>query len=118
LPVAQCLEVISEASRRLSDELKARHPEIAWKSMAGAGNVYRHDYHDVAALRTWDAVQCALPPLREVIEQGTGCHGRSLYYRNDYRTPESAAVGPAPLYHSRQTSPQVVGHAADFPFCR
>ena len=27
--VTRCLEIISEASRRLSDELKARHPEIA-----------------------------------------------------------------------------------------
>ena len=66
--VTGCLEVISEASRRLSDELKARHPGIAWKNMAGAGNVYRHDYQDVAALRIWDAVQFALPPLRKVME--------------------------------------------------
>jgi uncharacterized protein with HEPN domain len=41
--VTRCLEVISEASRRLSDELKARHVGIPWKQMAGAGNVYRHD---------------------------------------------------------------------------
>ncbi|MGH7031725.1 MAG: HepT-like ribonuclease domain-containing protein, partial [Stellaceae bacterium] len=42
--VTRCLEIISEASRRLPDELKARHPAIAWKDMAGAGNIYRHDY--------------------------------------------------------------------------
>ena len=36
--------------------------------MAGAGNVYRHDYQDVAARRIWDAVQFSLPPLRKVIE--------------------------------------------------
>lgn len=67
--VTRCLEVISEASRRLSGQLKARHPTIAWKEMAGAGNVYRHDYQDVAALRIWDAVQIALPTLRDAIEQ-------------------------------------------------
>jgi uncharacterized protein with HEPN domain len=37
--------------------------------MAGAGNVYRHDYEDVAAQYVWDTVQRALPPLRVVIEQ-------------------------------------------------
>jgi uncharacterized protein with HEPN domain len=42
--VTRCLEIISEASRRLPDEVKARHPAIGWKRMAGAGNVYRHDY--------------------------------------------------------------------------
>jgi uncharacterized protein with HEPN domain len=47
--VTRCLEIISEASRRLPDDLKARHPAIAWKQMAGAANVYRHDYEDVAA---------------------------------------------------------------------
>jgi len=64
--------VISEASRRLSDDLKARYPSIPWKQMAAAGNVYRHDYQDVAALRIWDTVQIALPPLRTVIEQELG----------------------------------------------
>ncbi len=35
--------------------------------MAGAGNVYRHDYEDVVAKLVWDTVQLALPPLREVV---------------------------------------------------
>src|SRR5882757_7412364 len=67
--VTRCLEIISEASRRLSADLKARHPGIAWKQMAGAGNVYRHDYEDVAAQLVWDTVERALPPLRTAVEQ-------------------------------------------------
>ena len=39
--VTRCQE-ISEASRRLPEDLKARHPSILWKEMAGAGNLYRH----------------------------------------------------------------------------
>ena len=70
--VTRCLEIISEASRRLSDTLKHRHPDIAWRQMAGAGNIYRHDYEDVAAQRVWDTVQVALPPLRAVVEQELG----------------------------------------------
>jgi hypothetical protein len=45
---------LHEASRRLPDDLKARHPGIAWKQMAAAGNVYRHDYEDVAAALVWE----------------------------------------------------------------
>jgi len=67
--VTRCLEIISEASRRLPDELKARHPTIAWKEMAGAGNIYRHDYEDVAASYVWITVQNHLPPLRAATEQ-------------------------------------------------
>jgi uncharacterized protein with HEPN domain len=65
--VIRCLEIISEASRRLPEELKNRHDKIGWKQMAGAGNVYRHDYEDVAAKLVWDTVQLALPPLEEVV---------------------------------------------------
>lgn len=39
--VIRSLEIVSEASRRLSDELKARHPEIPWRDMTAAGNFYR-----------------------------------------------------------------------------
>ena len=67
--VTRCLEIISEASRRLPPSLKERHPSIAWKRMAGAGNVYRHDYEDVAANFVWNTVQISLPPLRVAVEQ-------------------------------------------------
>lgn len=66
--VTRCLEIISEASRRLPIEIKSRHPEIPWRQMAGAGNVYRHDYEDVAARFVWETVQRDLPPLRLVIQ--------------------------------------------------
>ena len=70
--VTRCLEIISEASRRLSQPLKQRHPGISWRQMAGAGNIYRHEYDEVAAHRVWDTVQLALPPPRGVVEQELG----------------------------------------------
>jgi uncharacterized protein with HEPN domain len=66
--VTRCLEIISEASRRLPDELKARHPSIAWRDMAAAGNIYRHEYEDVAAQAVWDTLNLHLPPLQQVID--------------------------------------------------
>jgi uncharacterized protein with HEPN domain len=51
----------------LPDELKARHPSIAWREMAAAGNIYRHDYEDVAARRVWRTLTISLPPLRDVV---------------------------------------------------
>jgi len=75
--VTRCLEIISEASRRLPDDLKARHPAIAWREMAGAGNVYRHDYEDVAASFVWATVHNHLPPLRVVIAHELSRHEES-----------------------------------------
>jgi uncharacterized protein with HEPN domain len=65
--VTRCLEIISEASRRRPDDLKARHPSIPWKQMAGAGNVCRHDYEDVAARFVWTTLQDSLPALHTVV---------------------------------------------------
>jgi uncharacterized protein with HEPN domain len=65
--VTRCLEIISEASRRIPAELKARHPSIPWKEIAGAGNIYRHEYEEVSPRVIWDTVQLALPPLRAAI---------------------------------------------------
>jgi uncharacterized protein with HEPN domain len=67
--IVRCLEVISEASRRLSDELKARHSQIPWREMAAAGNFYRHRYEDVLQERVWKTLHQDLPILRAAIEQ-------------------------------------------------
>jgi uncharacterized protein with HEPN domain len=70
--VTRCLEIISEASRRLPEDLKRRHPSIMWRQIAGAGNVYRHNYEDVAAQYLWETVKRDLPLLKAVIEQELG----------------------------------------------
>ena len=70
--VIRCLEIISEASRRLSAELRERHPEIPWREMAAAGNFYRHKYEDVLPSRVWKTLSADLPPLRIVIERELG----------------------------------------------
>jgi uncharacterized protein with HEPN domain/predicted nucleotidyltransferase len=67
--VTRCLEIISEASRRLSEEMKARHPEMPWREMAAAGNFYRHNYEDVLPRRVWKTLREDLPLLRAVIER-------------------------------------------------
>lgn len=69
--VVRCLEVISEASRRLPPELKARHPHVPWQDIAGAGNVYRHDYDQVMTRRIWETAN-SLSDLRAVVEQELG----------------------------------------------
>ena len=66
--VTRCLEIISEASRRLPDELKHRHPHIPWADVAGAGNVYRHDYEDVQHKLIWGTVHNRLPDLLAMAE--------------------------------------------------
>jgi uncharacterized protein with HEPN domain len=67
--VTRCLEIISEASRKLPLDLKARHPAIPWTDIAGAGNVYRHDYEEVLDQIVWLTVERSLGPLYSAILQ-------------------------------------------------
>nr|USU33604.1 DUF86 domain-containing protein [Methylobacterium sp. OTU13CASTA1] len=49
----RCLEIKSEASRRLTAETKERHPHVPWRVVANAGNAYRHGYHRVELDMMW-----------------------------------------------------------------
>jgi uncharacterized protein with HEPN domain len=64
----RALEIISEASRRLSPAFKRRFPDIRWKAVAGSGDIDRHNYEDVLERRVWATIQEALPPLRALVE--------------------------------------------------
>jgi uncharacterized protein with HEPN domain len=64
----RCLEIISEASRRLPAEMKARHPGIPWAEMAGAEYIYRRDYEDVQQRLVWGTVHRRFPALLAAVE--------------------------------------------------
>lgn len=64
--VERGVEIISEASRHLSTDLKERHPEIPWRNVAGIGNILRHNYENIAAPVMWKLVRDDLPPLERV----------------------------------------------------
>jgi uncharacterized protein with HEPN domain len=67
--VERGIEIISEASRHLRDELKARHPQIPWSKVAAIGNVLRHEYERVAHDVFWRVVHDDLPPLEKVCRE-------------------------------------------------
>ena len=65
--VQRGVEIISEASRHLTDEMKARHPEILWQKVTGIGNVLRHNYEKIAVPVIWKL--SAKPIYRRVPEK-------------------------------------------------
>ena len=66
--VIRALEVISEASRRLPNSMKDANPQIEWKEIAAAGNLYRHEYDNVDYELIWQTIQVDLDPLAKVAE--------------------------------------------------
>jgi uncharacterized protein with HEPN domain len=45
--VERNIEIIGEAARRISDDLKQEYPEIPWRKIITQRNVLIHDYDDI-----------------------------------------------------------------------
>lgn len=57
------LGAIGEASRKLSDELRERHPAIEWRRMYGLRNIVAHHYRQLNYRILWQVATEALDPL-------------------------------------------------------
>lgn len=55
--VIRCLEIVGEATKRLSPELRLLHPGVPWRAMAGMRDVLIHSYDQVDLEEVWMAYQ-------------------------------------------------------------
>ncbi len=69
LAAERAMEIISEASRRIPDEIKKRQPQIDWQGMADLGNRLRHAYHRTDPKVLWAIADHDLPPLKAFVER-------------------------------------------------
>ncbi len=67
--VIRRLEIIGEASRRISEETRASFPDLPWSDMVGMRNVIIHEYDDVDLVIVWETVNNDLPPLIDALEK-------------------------------------------------
>src|SRR5574338_1093532 len=66
--VMRPLEIIGEASERISKEFRKTHSEIPWSEMSGMRNRLIHEYFRIEYGTVWDTIQKDLPKLIESIE--------------------------------------------------
>jgi uncharacterized protein with HEPN domain len=65
--VERMLEIISEASRHVPDEVKSGHHNVPWRKIAGVGNILRHSYHETDPAILWDIYENHLSQLENTI---------------------------------------------------
>jgi uncharacterized protein with HEPN domain len=63
------LEIIGEATKKLSPELRSAHPETPWRRIAGMRDVLIHDYIGVDLNAVWEVAQKDMRELEEVVER-------------------------------------------------
>jgi uncharacterized protein with HEPN domain len=65
--VLRGLEIIGEATKNLSRELKARYREVPWKDIAGMRDKLIHEYFGVNLELVWVTIKNKLPELKDQI---------------------------------------------------
>ncbi len=62
------LEIIGEATKQMSRELRAQYPDVPWRRMAGLRDVLIHEYFGVDLAAVWHLTQTEIPGLRKRIK--------------------------------------------------
>ena len=63
------IEIIGEAVKNISDELKNRHGDIEWKKIAEMRNKLIHLYFGVSLDIVWDVARNKVPILKDKISK-------------------------------------------------
>lgn len=66
--VMRPLEIIGEASARISKNFRKTHSDIPWREMVGLRNRLIHEYFRIDFGAVWDTIHKDLPKLIELIE--------------------------------------------------
>jgi uncharacterized protein with HEPN domain len=67
--VIRNLEIIGEASKALSQDLRDRTQDLPWRRIAGMRDRLIHQYFGVDLELVWSAVERELPALRGRVEE-------------------------------------------------
>jgi uncharacterized protein with HEPN domain len=67
--VLRALEIIGEATKNLSKELKAEHPDVQWSDIAGMRDRLIHQYFGVNLELVWATVKKSVPELEKKIPE-------------------------------------------------
>jgi len=66
--VIRQLEIIGEATKKLSQELRLKHDSIPWRRISGLRDVLIHNYMGVDIAAVWEITQSYLPSLKTQVQ--------------------------------------------------
>ena len=67
--VIRRIEIIGEASNRISDQSRNKYSQMPWVEMKGMRNLLIHEYDEIDLKEVWNTVKNDLLPLIKEIEK-------------------------------------------------
>jgi len=62
-------EIVGEATKRLSEEVRSLRPDISWREVAGFRDVLIHGYLGVDLNQVWNIIQNDMPALKDAVTE-------------------------------------------------
>lgn len=62
------VEIIGEATYKLTKEYRDNHPNIPWRMMEGMRHVLVHEYYRISPQKLWATVNTDIPVLKDMVE--------------------------------------------------
>lgn len=66
--IVRHIQIIGEAARSLSDDLRTRYPQVPWAQIVAMRHILVHDYFGIDIREVWSAVERDLPDLKHKVE--------------------------------------------------
>lgn len=67
--LAKLVEIIGEASYKLTSEFKESHPDLPWNAIIGMRHVMVHDYYTMSPEKIWTTIVNDIPAMIPVLER-------------------------------------------------
>jgi len=67
--VVKCVEIVGEASYKLTKEFREQYSEIEWRDIISMRHILVHGYYQTKDEVVWDTVKNYFPHLKEQMQQ-------------------------------------------------
>jgi uncharacterized protein with HEPN domain len=67
---------LGEAVKRVSSDVRKKHPDVTWRAAAAMRDFLIHDYSEIDVEAVWNTIKKDLPKFRTGVESVVRDYGR------------------------------------------